>query len=145
MWINWRRVYTATWFRWECLSEAFDIVKRNDSEFFFTIDNNLAIIRIESDTLNIYAEGGIQLRSAGVKNLSWEIAQGMQVLVHIDYDIVEVWSEIYKLQNAHDATVSKILDKLYGGSGSILPALEDLIYFEKTLLTKYVQLLALLK
>lgn len=124
--------------------EKVDLVKKSENEFKLNIYDNVLTITVVGDSLKIRGPGGIQLRSADVRNLSWETAQSMQVLVHMDYEIVAAWAEIYKLQNTHDALVSKILDRLYGAPGTVLPIFEDLVYVEDVLLEKYEFILPLL-
>lgn len=98
--------------------------------------------RIEGDSIHIYGEGGIQLRPALLRNAAWETAQATRATVHMEYRVVSAMSAIYRIQQRHEATVSKIVDMLYEGRGTILPALEDLITFERELLTHYEALLA---
>lgn len=117
--------------------ENFKLMKISQEKFFLRFGKLVAQAKVEDNFFNIYGEGGIRLQSAGIRNLSWEIARGMQVLVHMDYEIVARWSEINRLENSHNATVSKILDRLYDGTGSVLSILEDLVYFESELLDRY--------
>lgn len=125
------------------LSSPPDLVKVSDEKYLIKIGNQIATAKIEGQWLNIYGEGGIQLKSANLRNLSWEIANGMQILIYLDYERVILWSDINRIEKEHDETVNKILENLYDGSGSILPILEDLIYLEEQLLNKYKKMLAL--
>ena len=124
--------------------ENFQLMQISQEKFFLRFGQLIAQARVEGNFFNIYGEGGIRLQSAGIRNLSWEIARGMQVLVHMDYEIVARWSEINRLEKNHNATVSKILDRLYDGSGSVLSILEDLVYYESELLDRYKKMQRLL-
>lgn len=83
-----------------------DLIKMRESEFRLQVEQKTATVRIQGDTLPLYSVQNIQLKSASVKNLTWETAQAMQVLTAIDYNMVTLWTEIYRLQIAHDEIVS---------------------------------------
>ena len=102
-----------------------------------------ARLEVSGDTLTLYGEGNIQLRSASIRNTAWEVAQATQATAHMDHDVVTALSELYHLQRGYDRTVADILDILYRGGASILPALQDLIGYEEALLERYDRLLAL--
>jgi hypothetical protein len=127
------------------LSPDFDFEKVEEGKFQFTYNNSFLRVYAKQDTLFLYGDGNIQLRSPAIANTSWELAQATGALVHMNYTVVEKFSEMYELHNSYQQVISHAIQILYTNQGSILSTLQDMHYYETLILEKYDELLALLE
>lgn len=62
----------------------------------------------------------------------------------MDPELVASLTQLSQLNTVHNETVGRIINMLYGQGGSAVPAMQDLLYFEKLLLERYESVQALL-
>ncbi len=113
-----------------------EIIRDGESRYLRT-DDQLSTIVIKNDSLFIYGTGNIILRSAQISNNSWQIAQATNVLIELDYELISLLGNINAKFEDFESTSDMALGILYGDSGQIQSALEDLFSLEKYLLKKY--------
>lgn len=98
---------------------------------------------VRADTLEVFAEKPLQLRSAFIRNSAWETAQATETPIHLDYELVTVMSELFQRQQRYRELSTEILQRLYDGTTSV-PAIEDLTNLEASLLETYDAVIAIL-
>lgn len=98
---------------------------------------------VRGDTLEVFVEKPLQLRSAFIRNSAWETAQATETPVHLDYELVTVMSEVFQQQSRYRELSADILERLYDGTTSI-PAIEDLTNLERSLIESYDAVLEIL-
>jgi hypothetical protein len=126
------------------LGKDFDLVPVNENTFVFNLRGSTIKLIARNDSVSLFGEGNIQLRTPYINNTSWEVAQATQALVHMDYQLVELLSEVYQRQKAYLKTSDFAIQILYTGNGSILSTLQDMYYYENILFEKYNEMLKLL-
>ncbi|NJM25034.1 MAG: hypothetical protein HC859_05560 [Bacteroidia bacterium] len=119
--------------------------RRKDGGFWLSLNGRLLRLEAAQDTLSIFGDGNIQLRSPSISNTSWEIAQATQAIAHMDYSIIEPFSALYQEQKEYSQSVQFALQILYTGEGSITSTLQDMVYYEGRILKRYDELLLLLE
>lgn len=110
---------------------------REDETRYLRIGDRLSTIVIRNDSLFVYGTGNIMLRAAEISNNSWQIAQATNVLIELDYDLISQLGRINSQFGDYESTTDMALKILYGESGEIQPALEDMFSMEKMLLDQY--------
>lgn len=116
----------------------------NAGNYYAKIGDRTYRVQVSADSMQIYGEGNIQLRPARIHNSAWETAIATQTTIHLDFDLVAAMTELTRLHEIHDDTVERIINMLYSGEGSITDAMQDLRWFEQSLLEKYAQVQAIL-
>jgi hypothetical protein len=103
------------------------------------------LLEIRGDSALVRGTGNIVLRPPFLLDSAWETAQATQAAAHMDPEIVAAMATVRQFQRYVDATVSRIMDFLYGATGDadMISALSDLAGFEAALLEAYDRLLAL--
>ena len=87
-------------------------------------------LRTVNDTLKVYGQSNIVLRSADISNRSWEIAKATGVLVDMDLELVDAINRTYNLNSQYLSISDKALDMVYKGEHGITSVLEDMYYYE---------------
>lgn len=108
-----------------------------EHDYRLKVQNRLLRVTVENDSLFVFGVGNIQLRPARILNTAWETALATQTSIHLDFELVSAMTEINRLHGVYDETVGRIIDMLYGRDGSVTPAMQDLLWFERSLLERY--------
>lgn len=104
--------------------------------------NTTARIDLDGKDLVAYGPGNIQLRPAYVSDTVWTTANASNVLVHMDFEILNVLSDIYSTQNTYAEIRLHALRMIYEQI-SVQSALEDMYWLEMELKRKYEAFLAI--
>jgi hypothetical protein len=106
-------------------------------------DTGHLLVAVDGQSAVVRGIGNITLNMPFLLDYAWETAQLTQAAAHIDPAIIAGLARIRQLQRNLDMTISRLLDILYGTSagGEIIPAMHDLISFERDLLEAYDRLL----
>ena len=129
-----REQFTA---RGSNLFDDIEVVKARGDMYFAKVGDKVVRLVPENDSLKIYGAGNIQLRPARILNYAWDTALATQVTLHMDPELVASLTQLSQLNTIHNDTVARIINMLYGQEGSVVPAMQDLLYFEQLLLEKY--------
>ncbi len=117
-------------------------VIKSDGVRYLRTNERLSSIQIRNDSLFIYGSGNIVLRSAQISNNSWQIAQATNVLIELDYELIDLLGRINTKFEDYESTTEMAISILYSNDGEILSPLEDLYSIEKELLTQYEKVLS---
>ena len=128
----------------EMMFRDIEVRQANTTNYYAKIGDRALRVKVETDSMHIYGDGNIQLRSARILNSAWETAMATQTTIHLDVELVAAMTELSRLHEVHDETVRRIINILYGQSGSVTSAMQDLRWFEQSLLNKYDALEAML-
>jgi len=104
-------------------------------------------LTISGDTAILRGTGNISLTPAFLVESAWETAQVTHAAVHMDPEIVAAMARIRQLHRQIEATVSRLMDILYGTASATanpLSPLQDLVWYQTRMLAAYDDLLALL-
>lgn len=111
--------------------------KIGEGNFYLQMGTRVVRLDISADSIKVYGDGNIQLRPAQISNSAWETAIATNTSIHMDYELVTAMTELTKMHEIHNTTVNKIIDILYGETGEIKSALQDLGWHEALLIEKY--------
>ncbi|MBC7894788.1 MAG: hypothetical protein H7066_05210 [Cytophagaceae bacterium] len=136
-------IHRALEARGNVLGEGGTLRRIDDSTFAMRVGGERGRARIRREGLALFAEDGIALRTAFIRNVSWETAQATQAVQHMDYALVSEVSLLYQLQRNYLDAVRTTMDALFGGNFET-GALYDLLSFERSLLVRYDKLEPLL-
>jgi len=126
------------------LFDDIDVVQSGEGMYYAKVGSKEVRLHSQNDSLKIYGVGGIQLRPARILNYAWDTALATQVTLNMDPELVASLTQLSQLNTTHNETVGRIINMLYGQGGSVVPAMQDLLYFEKLLLERYESVQALL-
>ncbi len=115
-----------------------------DSKRVLVLDDFLLQMTVTGDSLILYGENNIQLKTAFVNNRSWEIAQATGALVEMELGIVDALSKVHYLNGKYLETSQQAIEILYNGSPGLQSVLEDMVYYEQEMLNADSVLLQLL-
>ncbi|MEO1074775.1 MAG: hypothetical protein AAFX41_02285 [Bacteroidota bacterium] len=98
---------------------------------------------------------GLQLRTAFLTDTAWESAQASGALALMPYETVAVLAEVHEMQSLYITASTDLVGLLYFGNvfgsaqnptdvSGYAPALQDLIFFEREMISRYDAALALL-
>ncbi|MEM8484883.1 MAG: hypothetical protein AAF564_05005 [Bacteroidota bacterium] len=124
--------------------EEIKVLKSSDTAYYARVGARPIRLELTADSLLIFGEGNIQLRPARLLNSAWETAIATQTTIHMDFELVAAMTELVGLHEIHDSTVSRIIEILYTGNGSATSALQDLRWFEASMLEQYAKIEAIL-
>ncbi len=124
--------------------EDIEVIKSSDTQYYARVGARPVRLELTSDSLLVFGEGNIQLRPARLLDSAWETALATQATIHMDFELVAAMTELAGLHEIHDSTVSRIIEILYTGDGAATSALQDLRWFEASLLEQYAKIEALL-
>ncbi len=110
------------------------LVRSNESTRTLVLGDKTYRLEIRKDTLLMLGIGNIRLRTAGISNQSWNIAQATNVLVDMDLDLVRTLSQLNKLQEDYLKTSDKAIDMIYEGKPQVVSVLEDMVYYESQII-----------
>lgn len=100
-----------------------------------TLDDSPYRLEIEGNELLMYGQDNIQLRTAGIRRSSWEIARATGVLVDMDMELVSDMARLDAIQSNYQEISGQALQMLYSGSsGGIISVMEDMLYFENEMI-----------
>ena len=109
-------------------------VHREEDLSVLVLNNRIFQLEIDGDSLVIYGDGNIKLRTADISNNSWGIAEATNALVELDVDIVSDLSRLKSIQDDYMETSNKAIDLVYQGEPGVVHILEDMINYEKEML-----------
>lgn len=119
-------------------------VRSNGDRRILIMDDRIYNLQIVNDTLNIMGEANIQLHSANITNQSWKIAQATESIFQMNFELVKKLSELNTLNENYIKTNELALSLLYTGEPGIISVMEDMLQFEKTIITAHEKILPLL-
>jgi hypothetical protein len=103
-------------------------------------------LEIEGDELLMYGQDNIQLRTAGIRRSSWEIARATGVLVDMDLALVSAMARLDAVQGNYQEVSNQALQMLYSGaSGGITSVMEDMLYFENEMIRLHSEIVELIE
>lgn len=124
--------------------ENVEVIRLGDQRFLRTEDQ-ISTIRIQNDSVIIYGKSNIQLRTAGISSNTWGLAQATNALIDMDYDLVMVLGQANDIYSNYISISEKAINILYTGDGEIVPVLQDMLFMERQLESKYEEILHLLQ
>ena len=130
------QLYTSSVF-----SDPIQVIRHGGSRYL-RMDDKLSTIITQNDSLFVYGKDNIILRHAAISNNSWQIAQATNVLIELDYDLINKLGQITSEYEDYKSTTEMAMNILYTGSGSVQSAIEDLYTSEKKLLKQYQEVLS---
>ncbi len=120
--------------------EPIEIVYSQEQRFL-RLDQSVGEIVMTSDSIFVYGNGNIILKSADVSINSWQIAQATNSLIEMDYEMIKMLGETTSSVEVYQKTSEKALELLYQNGSGIKSALEDMFWMEKDLLMKCEEIL----
>jgi hypothetical protein len=116
-------------------------IERRNGNRYLIIGKSINRLQTENDSIKVYGNGNIILKSANLSNNSWQIANATNAVVEMDYEVVLLLGEINTLITNYNNTSEKAIDILYSENGNITSVLEDMRWMEKILLEKHESIL----
>ena len=124
--------------------EKFEIIRR-DGKRYLTIGQELFRLAVANDSLKIYGNDRIQLKTAYISNEAWNIALATNTATLMNYELLVLFSNTNQLIEGYITTSDKALENLYNdNNSSVFPILEDMLYYEKSLKANYEKMLSIL-
>ena len=127
------------------IPSGYELMKIEEDHFKVKMNGLTITLKIENDSIKFYGRSGIQLKQADIVNTTWQTAQATNSLVHLEYRVVALFSDIYQSQDRYIRLADKIIEMLYKGDQGIIPALQDLRNTESELLEMYDEMIRLLE
>ncbi|SNS52028.1 hypothetical protein SAMN05421640_0498 [Ekhidna lutea] len=120
--------------------EPIEVIHSNEKRYL-RLDKTVGEIIVTDDSVFVYGNGNIILRSADVSINSWELAQATNTLIEMDYEMIKLLGETTSAVIQYQQTTDKAVALLYGDGSGIRSALEDMFWMEKNLLAKCEEIL----
>ena len=109
-------------------------VHSNAEKRIVVMDDHIFQTEVKNDTLYFYGMGNIQLRTAGISNNAWGIAEATNVLVELDLEIVSNLSRLKSFQEDYIETSGRAINMIYKGETGVTSILEDMVFYETKML-----------
>ncbi len=109
-------------------------VHSNAEKRIIVMDDHIFQTELKEDTLYFYGMGNIQLRTAGISNNAWGIAEATNVLVELDLEIVSNLSRLKSFQEDYIETSGRAISMIYKGETGITSIIEDMVFYETRML-----------
>jgi len=124
--------------------EKFEIIRR-DGKRYLAIKQELFRLTLENDSLKIYGNDRIQLKTAYISNEAWNISLATNTTTLMNYELLVIFSNTNQLIEGYTTTSDKALENLYNdNNSSVFPILEDMLFYEKSLKANYENMLSIL-
>ncbi|MEM8560129.1 MAG: hypothetical protein AAGG50_20110 [Bacteroidota bacterium] len=128
-----------------------DEIETNRARAQTALEHHEAIV----EPLGSGEQTGLQLRTAFLTDTAWESAQASGALAHMPYETVAVLAEVHEMQALYITASTELLGLIYFGNvfgsdqnptdvSGYAPAISDLIFFERSLIARYDDALALI-
>ncbi len=121
-----------------------EVIESGDRRYL-RLGSRVGRLQVERDTLFLYGDFSIRLKSASLQTHTWEMASATGALVNMDYDIIRKMSQIQVLSADYRATSEKALNLLYTGEGDPVSVMQDMRWLEQALVEHNRLLLKLLE
>lgn len=116
------------------LQRPVQLRERARDRYLAVFDSRRMFVEVQGDSVHLYGDGNIRLRPAFLTYHAWESAIASQAATSMDYGVVTALSELATLHRGYRENVAELIRMLYSGNGHVVPALEDMLNFERSLL-----------